>query len=347
MKDRDCESCKKFSRVDPHESEGYCDAKRTWVDPQEGEDCKMHEFTLHSATKYKDGTPIMSEPKVDINSSYPESVYSDTGTYEERKAAKNGLYGKYASNQLDDEVPEGFHRTPFGLMPNSLFHPDNDYLKEDASREQIIEFVNATADDVEQLKDFIYNDEDPEGYSHYKLVKETAQRVFDLNLRLEGYVEEYDAVLKTHGDTLEEHLDRICDLEHMYEKVLDDLCAMRDRLCKITDLLVGQDEFSHIFSNFCGNCIHAEMEDGLCTCALSGEALDPDYASCSRFDPSFTHIDDRPDWMEKIRKDMTTPSEPTEGCKDCKCAVDGMCVKHNCSLGAICATPECYEPTPF
>lgn len=69
MNDRDCESCKKFSRNDPHESEGYCDAKRTWVDPQEGEDCKMHEFTLHSATKYKDGTPIMSEP---------EKVYCDT-----------------------------------------------------------------------------------------------------------------------------------------------------------------------------------------------------------------------------------------------------------------------------
>lgn len=69
MNDRDCESCKKFSRVDPIESEGYCYAKRVWVDPDEGEDCKMHEFTLHSATKYKDGTPIMSEP---------EKVYCDT-----------------------------------------------------------------------------------------------------------------------------------------------------------------------------------------------------------------------------------------------------------------------------
>lgn len=63
MNDRDCESCKKFSRIDPLESKGYCNAKRTWVDPEEGEDCKMHEFTLHSATKYKDGTPIMSEPR--------------------------------------------------------------------------------------------------------------------------------------------------------------------------------------------------------------------------------------------------------------------------------------------
>ena len=144
----------------------------------------------------------MSEPKVDTNSSYLEA-----------KAAKNSLFGKCVSNQLDDEVPEGFHRTPFGLMPDCLFHPDNDYLKEDASKEQIIEFANATADDVEQLKDFIYNDEDPEGYSHYKLVKETAQRIFDLELRVDELSEEYDAVLKTHGDTLEQHLERIEDLD--------------------------------------------------------------------------------------------------------------------------------------
>lgn len=69
MNDRDCESCKNFSRVDLYESEGYCDARRIWVDPQEGGDCKMHEFTLNSATKYKDGTSIMSEFKVDNNSS--------------------------------------------------------------------------------------------------------------------------------------------------------------------------------------------------------------------------------------------------------------------------------------
>jgi len=278
MKDRDCESCKKFSRVDPHESEGYCGAKRTWVDPQEGEDCKMHEFTLHSANKYKDGTPIYAEPS--------------------------------------------------GLT------------------------IGAVSDVLVR---------------HTEKQKELSNQLDSLEQRVDELSEEYDAVLKTHGDTLEkhkeritnnegdtdaishnveEHLDRICELEHMYESILDDICAMHDRLCKITDLLVGQDEFSHIFSNFCGNCTHAEMEGGLCTCALTGEALDPDYASCSRFDPSFTHVGDRPDWMEKIRKVLTTPSEPTEGCKDCKCAVDGMCVKYNCSLGAICATPGCFEP-PF
>ena len=89
MNDRDCESCKKFSRIDPLESEGYCDAKRTWVDPQEGEDCKMHEFTLCSATKYKDGTPIMSEP---------EKVYCETDS-----APIHGKTAEEISNQLDTE----------------------------------------------------------------------------------------------------------------------------------------------------------------------------------------------------------------------------------------------------
>lgn len=281
MNDRDCESCKKFSRVDPLESEGYCDAKRTWVDPQEGEDCKMHEFTLWTADKYKDGTPIMTEP---------EKIYCET----------DSAHGETAelSNQLDS---------------------------------------------LEQRVDELTEEYDAVLKTHGDTLEQHLERIDDLDTVLATHA----GKINTHEDMLDEHLDRICDLEHMYESILDDICAMRDRLCKITDLLVGQDEFSHIFSNFCGNCIHAEMEDGLCTCALSGEALDPDYASCSRFDPSFTHVGDRPDWMEKIRKDLTTPSEPTEGCKDCKCAVDGMCVKYNCSLGAICATPECYEPTPF
>lgn len=286
MNDRDCESCKKFSRGDPHESEGYCEAKRAWVDPQEGEDCKMHEFTIHSANKYKDGTPIYAEP-----SGLTIGALSDV-------LVRHTTKQKEMSNQLD-------------------------------SLEQRVDEFSEEYDAV--LK------------THGDTLEQHLERIEDLDDILATHAGKINA----HEDTLEEHLDRICDLEHMYESILDDLCVMRDRLCKITDLLVGQDEFSHIFSNFCGNCAHAEMEDGLCTCALTGEALDPDYASCSRFDPSFTHMNDRPDWMEKIRKDMTTPSEPTEGCKDCKCAVDGMCVKYNCSLGAICATPECHESTPF
>lgn len=65
MNNRDCESCKKFSRNDS----------------QEGEDCKMYEFTLHSATKYKDGTPMMVEPETSVSSSnqldYLERVFKE------------------------------------------------------------------------------------------------------------------------------------------------------------------------------------------------------------------------------------------------------------------------------
>ncbi len=278
MNDRDCESCKKFSRNDPYESEGYCDAKRTWVDPQEGEDCKMHEFTLHSATKYKDGTPIMSEPEVS-NQLDPEFCEFGTCPY----------YDKFCDHTLQNK-----HECA--------------YLPHDAAAN--LKYLEQTFKEFAKVQDEL--------------------------------IEEYDATLKTHGDTLEEHLDRICDLEHMYASVLDDLCAMRDRLCKITDLLVGQNSHAHIFSNFCGNCMHAEMKDGICACELSGEIVDPDSASCSLFDPSY----ESRKWFENMKKTMTTPSEPTAGCKDCNHAKDGMCTKYNCSLGAICATPECFEP-PF
>ena len=111
-------------------------------------------------------------------------------------------------------------------------------------------------------------------------------------------IAEYDVTLKTHGDTLEqhmtyieglseEHLDRIHELESMYESAIEDIYAIKERLCKITDLLVGQCAYAHIFSNFCGNCIHAEIKDGIYACELSGEIVDPDDSSCSMFEPPF------------------------------------------------------------
>lgn len=121
MNDRDCESCKKFVRNDFHESEGYCQAKRTWVDPQEGEDCKMHEFTLHSATKYNDGTPIMSEPEKTYCETDSALIHGETDTYATRKAAKNSVYGKTVedvSNQLDylERAFKGFAKTQDDLI---------------------------------------------------------------------------------------------------------------------------------------------------------------------------------------------------------------------------------------
>ena len=208
MNDRDCESCKKFSRNDPHESEGYCQAKRSWVDPQEGEDCKMHEFTLHSATKYKDGTPIMSEPeKIETDSSYSK-----------------------LSNQLD-------------------------YL------EHVFKGFAKTQDDL---------------------------------------IEEYDAALKTHGDTLEQHTERITINEGNIDSLCFDVEVLQKRMHAIYQFLntvapdffakIQDEKFVHRYSDFCGNCTHVNKcraEDGIYACELSGEIVDPDDSSCSMFEPPF------------------------------------------------------------
>lgn len=227
MNDRDCESCKKFSRNDHHESEGYCDAKRTWVDPQEGEDCKMHEFTLHSADKYKDGTPIMSEP--DTTSSYPfpksnqlDAKYCSLG--------RCPYYDKFCDHTLKDK--HGCRYLPHNTGAN-------------------LEYLEQTFTEFAKTQDEL--------------------------------IEEYDATLKTHGDTLEEHLNRICELEHLYEKVIDYVCELREKVDKIAESLI-----EHKGSNFCGNCKYSEMKDGICMCGFPGidmDIVDPDSSSCSMFDP--------------------------------------------------------------
>ena len=262
MNDRDCESCKKFSRNDPHESEGYCDAKRTWVDPQEGEDCKMHEFTLHSATKYKDGTPIMSEPEKVYCDTDSALIHGETDTYETRKAAKNSIFGKTAeemSNQLDPEFCE------FGTCPY--------YDK----------FCDHTLQDKHGCAYLPHNPEADLKYLEQTFA-EFARTQDDL-------IAEYDATLKTHGDTLEEHLDRICELENMYENVLEDLCVMKERLCKITSFVTDNNRYAHVFENFCGNCNHCDRgkqgDDTVYVCTLSGEIVDRDESSCSMFEPPF------------------------------------------------------------
>lgn len=214
MNDRDCESCKKFSRNDPHESEGYCQAKRSWVDPQEGEDCKMHEFTLHSATKYKDGTPIMSEPKVDVDSSYSK-----------------------LSNQLDylERAFKGFAKTQDEL------------------------------------------------------------------------IEEYDATLKAHGDTLEDHHERITINEGNIDAISSDVEDLQRKVAIIYQFINSvvpgtffkvieefkrvEKENMHNGSDFCGNCTHCDHgkqgDDTIYICTLSHRFVDPDDSSCSHFEPPF------------------------------------------------------------
>lgn len=222
MNDRDCESCKKFSRNDPHESEGYCQAKRSWVDPQEGEDCKMHEFTLHSATKYKDGTPIMSEPEKVYCETDAMLIHGETEAHGVRKVTE-------LSNQLD-------------------------YL------ERAFKGFAKTQDDL---------------------------------------IEEYDATLKTHGDTLEQHKERITINESNIDTLFSDVEDLQRKVYAIYQFLnsvepdffakIQDEKFIHKGSDFCGNCVHAShvAPDEAWRCELSGEIVDPDSSSCSMFEPPF------------------------------------------------------------
>lgn len=239
MNDRDCESCKKFSRIDPLESEGYCDAKRTWVDPQEGEDCKMHEFTLHSATKYKDGTPIMSEPeKIAEGSNQLDAKYCNMG--------RCPYYDKFCDHTLQDK-----HGCAY--LPHTP-EADTKYLEQ-----TFAEFAK-TQDDL---------------------------------------IAEYDATLKTHGDTLQDHHERITINEGNIDAISSEVEDLQRKVYVIYkyfnsispnvffDICKGIEELAHKGSDFCGNCTHSRTTDGICTCNLSGNTVDPDDSSCAMFEPPF------------------------------------------------------------
>lgn len=269
MNDRDCESCKKFTRNDPYESEGYCQAKRTWVDPQEGEKCKIHEFTLHSATKYKDGTPIMSEPEKVYCETDAMLIHGETEAYGVRKAAKNSMYGKTAeqSNQLDTK----------SSRPNQL---DTNFCKPDCCP-YWDKFCAHTLQE-KHMCPYLPHDTD----SNLKYLEQTFT---EFAITQDELIEEYDATLKIHGDTFEEHLNRICELEHLYEKVINYVCKLREKVDKIAESFIAESFIEHKGSDFCGNCTHAShvAPDEAWRCNLSGEIVDPDDSSCSMFEPPF------------------------------------------------------------
>lgn len=263
MNDRDCESCKKFSRNDPHESEGYCQAKRTWVDPQEGEDCKMHEFTLHSATKYKDGTPMMVEPETDINSSYPKSITKE-------KSNQFGIdfcepdccphWDKYCDHTLQDK-----HMCP--------------YLPHDTDAN--VKYLEQVFTEFAKTQDDLIEEYDATLKTHGDTLEQHLEHIKDMDAALATHA----GKINSHTDTLEEHLNRICELEHLYEKVIDYVCELREKVDKIAESLI-----EHKGSNFCGNCKYSEMEDGICKCGFPGinmDIVDPDRSSCEWFEPPF------------------------------------------------------------
>lgn len=264
MNDRDCESCKKFSRVDPIESEGYCDAKRTWVDPQEGEDCKMHEFTLHSATKYKDGTPIMSEP---------EKAYCENDIAVTRDTTTSYPFPK--SNQLDPDYCK------LGTCP--YYGKFCDHTLQD--KHGCAYLPHDTAADIKYLE---------------QTFTEFAKTQDDL-------IEEYDATLKTHGDTLEDHMERITINEDNINAISSEVEDLQRKVAAfyqfintaapgaffkiLEELKRVEKENVHNGSDFCGNCTHCvhgkQGDDTVYICTLSHGFVDPDDSSCSHFEPPF------------------------------------------------------------
>lgn len=293
MNDRDCESCKKFSRNDPHESEGYCQARRSWVDPQEGEDCKMHEFTLHSATKYKDGTPIMSEPEVTYCKSDADLIHglvdsagkTDTdSSYSQRKAEKNSMYGKTVeemSNQLDTKSSRP---NQFGI----------DFCEADCCP-YWDKYCDHTLQD-KHMCPYLPHDTDSN-------IKYLEQAFAEFAKTQDELIEEYDATLKTHGDTLEQHKERITINEGNIDGISSEVEDLQRKVYAIYQFLnsAAPDFFfnlseeikknMHKGPDFCGNCTHCDHgkqgDDTVYVCDLSAEIVDPDDSSCVMFEPPF------------------------------------------------------------
>lgn len=257
MNDRDCESCKKFSRGDPLESEGYCDAKRTWVDPQEGEDCKMHEFTLHSATKYKDGTLIMSEP---------EKVYCETDS-----ALIHGKTAEEASNQLDAKY------CSLGRCP--YYDKFCDHTLKD--KHGCIYLPHNTGANLEYLEQV---------FTEFARTQDDLIEEYDLTLKT------HDETLEDHHERItinEDNIDVLSvDVEDLQRKVYQIYQFLNsvdpDFFAKIEEQIHSEPP-KHNCNNFCGNCTHAShvAPDEAWRCILSGEIIDPDDSSCSMFEPPF------------------------------------------------------------
>lgn len=130
---------------------------------------------------------------------------------------------------------------------------------------------------------------------------ELEERIEDLETQLGWYEEEYDAVLKTHGDTLEEHLERLSVLEEHIKCIMD---------------YINSKETEHTGSNFCGNCIHYHGDCNIPICKLTGEIVDPDDASCAKYKDSFKSYD-RLDYEKPDREECRHCDKPEcSGCSN-------------------------------
>lgn len=214
-----------------------------------------HLFGLNSATKYDDGTSIMSEPKVDTDSSYPQC-----------KTEKNSLYGKVAegSNQLDPDYCK-FETCPY--YDKFCDHTLQDkhgcaYLPHNEAAN--LKYLEQTFTEFAKVQDDIIADYDKklEDYHERITINEgninaISSEVEDLQRKVAAF---YQFINTAAPGT--------------FFKILEELKRV-------------EKENVHNGSNFCGNCSHSESTDGICTCGLNKGIIDPDDSSCEWFEPPF------------------------------------------------------------
>lgn len=236
--------------------------------------CPMHEFTLHSATKYKDGTPIMSEPK-------------DVSNQLDTEYCLNGCdaYNKYCDHTLDDK-----HKCPY--LPHTT--------------EANIRYLEQVFTEFARTQDDLIEEYDETLKTHGDTLEQHMERIEDMDTVLATHA----GKINNHTDALLEHEHKLSTLsedvsinEGNIGCISADVEDLQRKVYQIYQFLnsVDPDFFAKIEdqirlgrvnngSNFCGNCTHVNKcraEDGIYACELSGEIVDPDDSSCAMFEPPF------------------------------------------------------------
>ena len=132
---------------------------------------------------------------------------------------------------------------------------------------EIIEQINFDADEVDKLGSAVWNGECPDGTPYPKVCARE-----DAYIQCIRQSNQLDILRHNIDTSLNEINERLCKLEH------------------IIDHFVLPD-FRHIGSDFCGNCIHHQMEEDIPTCSLTGELCDHDDASCAMYQDSYIDTD--------------------------------------------------------
>lgn len=230
-----------------HESEGYCDKKEKFLNPQECDGCPMHEFTLHSATKYKDGTSIMSEPEKVSNQLDPEFCEFGTCPY----------YDKFCDHTLQDK---------HGCA----------YLPHDAAAN--LKYLEQVFTEFARTQDDLIAEYDETLKTHGGTLLEHEHKLSTLS--------EVVSINRGNIDSLYYDVEDLQRKVYAIYKFLnsvdpDFFVKIEDQM-----FLERVNNGSNFCGN-CTHVNKCRAEDGIYACELSGKIIDPDESSCSMFEPPF------------------------------------------------------------